>query len=150
MLTRERLRTVADAALRTCGYRLLEFVTGSDRRVRIVIDAEPDVDLKDCVRGHKAVIEALRESGADPEEYAIEVQSPGAHRLIAGERDFERFRGEGVVVRLESGADGRRTLYGVLLGLDSGSLRLKERDSRSEMRFPLDDVKEVRLNRPVP
>ena len=141
------LRTLADAALAAHGYRLLELVVGSDRRVRIVIDAEPDVDLKDCVRAHKAVIEALRADGEDPEEFTIEVQSPGENRLIATERDFERFRGEGVVVRLGEDAGPRRTFYGVLLGCEDGRLRLNERDSRSEMSFDLAGVREVRLHR---
>lgn len=139
---------MAASALAGHGYRLLEFIVGSDRRVRLVIDAEPEVDLKDCVRAHKAVIEGLRSSGEDPEEFTIEVQSPGENRLIAGERDYERFRGEGVLVRVGAdGGAGRKTLYGVLLGCENGFLRLAERDSRTEMSFPLADVNEVRLHR---
>jgi ribosome maturation factor RimP len=140
-------QALAASALASCGYRLLEFVVGSDRRVRLVIDAEPDVDLRDCVRAHKAVIDGLRTAGEDPEEFTIEVQSPGENRLIAGERDLERFRGEGVVVRLDDGVADRRTLYGILLGSEDGVLRLSERDSRSEMSFELVHVKEVRLHR---
>jgi ribosome maturation factor RimP len=141
------LRSIAESSLAACGYRLLEFVLGSDRRVRVVIDAEPDVDLKDCVRAHKAILDGLRAAAEDPEEFAIEVQSPGENRLIATERDFERFRGEGVVVRLHAEAAGRRTLYGILLGAENGVLRLDERDSRSEVKLDLPNVKEVRLHR---
>lgn len=147
---KHELQALAASALAACGYRLLECVVGSDRRVRLVIDAEPEVDLKDCVRAHKAVIEGLRAAGEDPEEFTIEVQSPGENRLIAGQRDYERFRGEGVLVRVggaASGGAGRRTLYGVLLGCENGVLRLAERDSKSEMSFPLGDVNEVRLHR---
>ena len=78
--------------------------------------------------------------------HAIEVQSPGENRLLLSERDFERFRGEGVVVRLGAEAGPRRTLYGVLLECDDGKLRLTERDSRSEMSFDLAGVMEVRLH----
>ena len=146
MIDKNALQSISDEALRAQGYRLLELVVGADRRIRIVIDAEPDVDLKDCVRAHNAVIDALRAGGEDPEEYAIEVQSPGETRLLVTERDFERFRGAEVVVRLDSAAGPRRTLYGALLGGDGGRLRITERDSRSEMGFDLASVKEVRLH----
>lgn len=141
------LQSLAASSLAACGYRLLEFVVGSDRRVRLVIDAEPEVDLKDCVRAHKAVLDGLRAAGEDPEEFAIEVDSPGANRLLSSERDFERFRGEGVVVRSNSEVGGRKVLYGILLGCEDGVLRLAERDSRSEVRFEMPNVKEVRLHR---
>jgi ribosome maturation factor RimP len=146
VLDRKALEEIAASALKPLGYRLLELTMGTDRSLRLVIDAEPDVDLKDCVRGHRGVVEGLRAAGVDPEEYAIEVLSPGSNRLISSERDFDRFRGSGVVIRLNPDAAGRRTVYGVLLGRRDGMVLIREKDSRSELQFPVSDVKEIRLH----
>lgn len=102
---------------------------GSDARpiLRLRVDL-PDstpgngVTVNDCVRVSRELEPWLDEHPDVPERYTLEVSSPGVERPLRRRRDFLRFEGSEVVVKVENvlpGAKSRR-LQGILEGVEDG------------------------------
>jgi ribosome maturation factor RimP len=80
----------------------------------------------------------------------VEVSSPGVERPLVRARDFERFRGQSVVVAgREALRGGDHRLEGELLGLDSdgsGSELVRIRlDDGEEVGVPRENVRKIHL-----
>jgi ribosome maturation factor RimP len=94
-------------------------------RLRVDLpDSSPGkgVTVHDCVRVSRALEPWLDEHPDVPERYTLEVSSPGVERPLRRRRDFLRFAGSEVVVKVDNvlpGAKSRR-LEGVLEGVEGG------------------------------
>lgn len=94
-------------------------------RLRVDLpDSSPGkgVTVHDCVRVSRALEPWLDEHPDVPERYTLEVSSPGVERPLRRRRDFRRFAGSEVVVKVDNvlpGAKSRR-LEGVLEGVEGG------------------------------
>ena len=83
-----------------------------------------------------------------PDNYNLEVSSPGIDRLIERPEDFIRFSGFRAKVKLMEGLEQERKRYtGVIEGLEDGELLLVSGEIHH--RISLDDVATVRLS-PTP
>jgi ribosome maturation factor RimP len=55
----------------------------------------------------------------------LEISSPGLDRLLKGERDFTRFAGQRVRVRMRVAVDGQRNFVGTVREAGAGRLQLE-------------------------
>lgn len=94
-------------------------VSNRGRLVRIFIDKPGGVNLDDCADVSRQLTRVLAVEGIEYER--LEVSSPGLDRPLRLERDFERFVGRTVDVRMrESDETGRRRFVGALRGVAQG------------------------------
>jgi ribosome maturation factor RimP len=77
------------------------------------------------------------------EAYSLEVSSPGFDRPLFFERDFERFRGAKIRVKMGMPVAGRRNFTGVLDGCRDGAVILLQ--DGGEHALPLEDISTARL-----
>jgi len=104
--------------------------------------------LQDCERVSRDLSAALDVADSIPHAYQLEVSSPGLDRPLRRERDFARFAGQNVRVRLVDGrgvegAEGRRNFSGTLRGAKDGLVEI-ECDGRS-YRLPIGEVAKANL-----
>ena len=76
-----------------------------------------------------------------PEQYILEVSSPGLDRVLKKPRDFERERGKQVDVSLYEPLDGEKVIVGTLDGYDGAALTLDGREP-----IPKEKIAQVRLH----
>jgi len=129
------------------GLELLAVETaGSARRpvVRLVLDKPAGVTLTECELVSRQASVILDTYDPFPGSYSLEVSSPGLDRKLYSERDFERFAGENVKVRMRPSWRGPRVVAGVLAGLSGGAVRVNEADDVEHL-LPLGEVYEARL-----
>ncbi|MEX0856336.1 MAG: ribosome maturation factor RimP [Gemmatimonadota bacterium] len=119
-----------DRRIEALGFELVEAQwSGAPQRpiLRIRIDlpdSEPGrgVTVQDCARVSRALEEWLDEDPAVPERYVLEVSSPGVERPLLRERDFRRFVGHEVRVKVKGGK-GSSVREGALEGVESGEAK---------------------------
>jgi len=121
-------------------------VVGSGPRtiLRLVIDGPQGVGLDQCAvvsRQASALLDVV-----DPvkHRYTLEVSSPGLDRKLYSERDYERFAGQRVKVRMQPAYREHRVVIGELLGLENAAVRLRS-DSQETVELPLSQVLETRV-----
>jgi len=145
----DSVRPLIEAAVAELGFELFDarfFGSGSRSVLRITIDkaaAGPNdaggVNIADCERVSSAVGTLLDEHDFfGGRSYTLEVSSPGVDRVLKTERDFARIIGRDVVLNLSVAIGGKRTLRGVVVGCEDGTVTI---DIGTEsVRVPLADV----------
>jgi ribosome maturation factor RimP len=115
----------------------------SGRVLRLYIDKETGVTVDDCARISRQVDAVLDVYCDARNAYTLEVSSAGINRPLGRRRDFERFKGSIVRLKLRAPVDGRRNFKGRLLGLAGESVRL-EIDNR-EFAVPYEGIAKAQL-----
>jgi ribosome maturation factor RimP len=139
------LRALIEPAVRVLGFELVgvEFFHGKSAVLRLYIDHPNGVSVDDCQAVSYQVSGILDVEDPIRGQYSLEVSSPGLDRPLFHERDFERFRGCEVDVRLVTPLNGRRRFRGVLGGLQDGLVVLQMDDE--ELVVALDEIDQARL-----
>jgi ribosome maturation factor RimP len=78
-----------------------------------------------------------------PQAYDLEVSSPGVERPLRNERDFLRFTGEKAKLKVRDPVNGQRVVVGILDGVQSGQVRVKEGSRVHEV--PVSSIDTARL-----
>ena len=100
---------------------------GADWFLRVFIDKEGGVSIDDCVDMTHALSPVLDKEDPIPQEYLLEVSSPGLERKLTRPQHFAAYLGRPVRAKLIRPLEnGERELCGVLLRAEeSGELELQ-------------------------
>ncbi|MFZ0470221.1 MAG: ribosome maturation factor RimP [Thiogranum sp.] len=139
------LRELIEPAVTALGFELVgvEFIHGKSGLLRVYIDHPDGISVDDCQAVSHQVSGVLDVEDPIRGEYTLEVSSPGLDRPLFQARDFERFAGNQVNVRLLAPVNGRRKFKGVLGGLRDGQVVLQMDDE--ELVVALDEIDRARL-----
>jgi ribosome maturation factor RimP len=144
----ETLETVVIAELDAVGFELVELRRGGTKGrplVEVRIDKRDGggVNVDDCARVSRVLEARLDKSGLVPEQYVLQVSSPGDRPLRSPE-EWRRFIGRWVSV-LAPDHGGRFEARLVNVGGDSGAESATLEIDGKQLHVPLDAVKEARL-----
>ncbi|MCD6486523.1 MAG: ribosome maturation factor RimP [Syntrophobacterales bacterium] len=85
--------------------------------VRIYIDKEGGVSLDDCAMISGEVGDLLDVNEIPPGSYSLEISSPGLDRPLARDKDFIRYAGQIIKIRVAEKIEGKKNLKGRLVEL---------------------------------
>ncbi|MDX2034140.1 MAG: ribosome maturation factor RimP [Blastocatellia bacterium] len=95
-----------------------ELTGGHSATLRVYIDKPGGVTIDDCSAISERLSLILDVEDPIPQNYTLEVASPGLDRGLYKESDYERFAGLPFHARLSEAINGQRNFHGTLLGLD--------------------------------
>lgn len=143
----ENLLEIVRGAVEPLGYELVGVEYQSQGRggslLRVYIDHEEGIGVDDCATVSHQVSGVLDVEDPIRENYSLEVSSPGVDRPLFFERDYVRFAGERVSIRLRTKLHDRRRYEGVLKGLQDGKV-LVDMDGEVAS-LPLELIDKARL-----
>jgi len=140
------LERALEGLVESLGFEVVTLDRGGGRRrpvLRLKIDrpwGEPgqsEVTVDDCTRLAREIRGWLEDREEAPEDWVLEVSSPGVERPLVRLRDYRRFAGE--QVRLKGYGplvEGSKVLEGELLGIadeDAGSVAIRVDGERFEV-----------------
>lgn len=125
---------------------------GRDWYLRVFIDkAQTDpnaeeeyVSTDDCEKVSRYLSEKLDEADPIQQNYFLEVSSPGMDRELFAQKDYDRFAGRRVEVKLYQNFENSKEYEGTLIGLIDGKVVIRD-DNEREMAFPLEQVAKTNL-----
>ncbi len=128
----------------------VEYVRERNWVLRLYIDKEGGVDLADCQKVSEEAGALLDEKDLIPDNYMLEVSSPGVERVIKKDKDFLRFAGSDVDVKLFAplieGRKDTKNFTAALKGLtEDGAVALTLQDG-TDVAVPKDKITQVRLH----
>ncbi len=97
------------------------------------------VSTDDCELVSGYLSDRLDELDPIEQNYMLSVSSPGMDRELYEQKDFDRFTGELVDVKLYKSRDGMKEVRGVLKGLEDGNIVIEDEDG-NERSFERKDV----------
>lgn len=122
----------------------VEFIKeGPNYYLRIYIDKDGGITIEDCRVTSRAIEAVLDEKDPIKEPYTLEVSSPGLDRVLKKDREFERFKGRLVDVKLYKAIDGEKNLTAELDHKAEDKLYLKQDDKT--LVLDMKDIAVVRL-----
>ncbi len=136
---------LAEPIAEALSYELVdvEFLKeGANWYLRVYIDKPGGIVIDDCQAVSEQLSDKLDEADPIKQSYILEVSSPG-ERPLKKERDFERFKGEIVEVKLYQPLNGKKVYEGELLGLIDDKVNIKT-DEGATMSFDKKDTALVR------
>ena len=108
-----------------------EFVKeGSDWYLRVYVDklegeGYGTMSTDDCELVSRYLSDRLDKEDPIKQNYYLEVSSPGMDRPLLTEKDFRRFMGELIEIRLYKAENGSKTVVGKLAGYDNGDITVE-------------------------
>ncbi len=118
------LSNLLETTLTGLGYELVDMERSAQGRLmRIFIDKPGGINLDDCatVSNHLSRVMTVENVAYE----RLEVSSPGLDRPLKKERDFVRFAGQTVRVKLRVPLAGQRNFVGVLRQTHAGKVELE-------------------------
>lgn len=137
------IESLLEKTLTGLNYELVDVeVVGRSGLVRILIDSDKGIGIEDCtaVSNHLSRLFEIEHFEYD----RMEVSSPGLDRPLKKLVDFERFKGEQVIVQFKLAFEGQRKFRGRLIGVKENLIDMEVEDGRL-VTFELHEVKKANL-----
>lgn len=142
----ERLRVFAQPLVENLGfvYWGAEYLS-SEALLRVYIDAEQGISVDDCAAVSRELSVVLDVEDVVPNQYRLEVSSPGMRRRFFSLEQFDDFIGFQVKLKLRFPFEGRRNFRGIVskVDKDEGELGLVIEDE--EYLLPYEQVDKATL-----
>jgi ribosome maturation factor RimP len=147
MALEHKLQTLLEPVIESMGYELVLLEYSPHRgsaMLRLFIDATGGVTLGDCEKVSREVEGLLDVEDPIPQNYRLEVSSPGLDRPLVKPLHFEKFAGSHAKIQLIAPRDGRRKFQGVLRGLNGTRVIIETTDS-GKVELALSEIERARL-----
>ena len=117
---------------------------GGEFFLRVYIDKEGGVSLNECELVTRALNPILDEKDPIKDNYYLEVSSPGLDRPLKKDKDFVKYQGRDVEIKLYKPINGSKLHEGELVGLTEEK-NIKIIIDNKEVEFNKKDVALIRL-----
>jgi ribosome maturation factor RimP len=111
--------------------------------LRIYIDQESGVDIKDCEVVSRETAALLDVKDPIKSHYNLEVSSPGLDRPLFTPAHYVEFAGQEAKITLFAPQDGRRKFNGPILGADESKVKVEQDGVAVEVDF--DNIAKAKL-----
>ncbi|MBT2665772.1 ribosome maturation factor RimP [Bacillus sp. ISL-4] len=115
--------------------------------LRVYIDKETGVDIDDCGNVSEKLSEKLDEVDPIPQNYFLEVSSPGAERPLKKEKDFLNAIGKNVYIKTYEPILDEKEFEGILTSFDGAEVTIEVRikTRKKTIVIPFEKVAKARL-----
>ena len=146
-LNREAINEIIERVTAREGLELVHWETVGPRNhfvLRIFIDKPGGVTINDCERVSNQVGTLFDVEDLIPNQYTLEVSSPGIERGLYKRADYERFAGSRVRLRTAEPINGQRNFKGTLLGISGDTVSL-EADAAGRIEVPFEQIAKANI-----
>lgn len=145
MVDKEKIETATGEVLAESGFEIVDLKVmrqSGKLLLQYFIDRENGgITLDDCGAMSDKIGSYIDMNNLVEGGYILEVSSPGMDRVLRKEKDFLKFKGSKVKIKLKRPVNNARVYYGELLGFENGEVILND-----NTKFNLGDIEEARLN----
>ncbi len=113
--------------------------------LRLYVDKDGGVTLDDCQKMSRELGILLDVKDVIGGSYNLEVSSPGLNRPLTSEKDFVRYRGEMVRVKVKEAIGGRMNFSGRLKGVEDGKV-IVTGSEECEWHIEMANIQKAKLN----
>lgn len=127
--------------------RVKTFKNKGDRKFQIMIDKVDgtQIQISDCKRVHKIVLEALNNKDFRLDDCSIEVSSPGIDRPLTRIKDFTNNKNKLIKVKTLFQVLGKKKFTGYLKDVREESILIGEIDTNEVIDIRFDAISEAYL-----
>ena len=143
----DQIQGIAEPILRSLSLELFDICFSGHQRggqLQVFIDKQNGVTLDDCERFSRLLSPALDVDDLVPNNYTLEVSSPGLNRPLRGKADYHRFIGKRVKVKTVVEFGSQKVLVGKLVDFDDETVVLSV-GHEEKREIPFEQIAHARL-----
>jgi len=144
----EKTRCIVEPICEEEGFELVhvEFQKEACGKVlRIYINKQGGITLNDCSVISRQVSDFLDVNfEINNKTYSLEVSSPGSNRPLGKKSDFEKFKGNEIIIKFSQPIENNKKIKGVLLGIAEGIVTVMDRNNNI-ISIPFNSITRARL-----
>lgn len=143
----ERIREIAARVVTESKIELVHTqIVGANKSltVRVFIDKEGGVSHDDCSAISRKLATILDEEDFIPNNYLLEVSSPGLERELYNLKDFEKFVGSLAKAKTKQQIDGQKHFRGRIAAVEGDEIVFEDK-IKGTVRFPYGAVAKANL-----
>lgn len=147
-MTKSRVEELITPILSSEGFELVDInykKEGGTFFLRIFIDKEGGITLADCQLVNEEIGTILEVEDIIPNEYTLEVSSPGVERPLKKLDDYKRFTGKKASLKLYKPIEGQKEIVGIIEGVTETGVRLVEDTTNTLKEVELKDIAKSNL-----
>lgn len=126
----ERVENLLKEKIESIGYDLYDVEyskEGKNYFLRIFIDKEDGIDLKDCENVNDEINDILDQADYIKDQYFLEVSSPGIERVLRKDKHLEQNIGEEINIKLfKKDENGNKEYQGNLKSFNEEKIELED------------------------
>ena len=115
------IRELVEPIIDNLGYQVYDVIyekEGKDNYLRIFIDNDKQINIKDCEKVNSAINDILDEKDYIKSQYFLEVSSPGLERRIRSEEHLQMFKNSKIELHLYKAIEKEKIISGILKDFD--------------------------------
>lgn len=118
---------------------------GDNHYLRIYIDSEDGVGIKECEKISNIMDKKLDELDPIKESYILEISSPGIERPLKKLEDFDRFKGKLVLIKTYAPIEDKKEFTGYISERNGETIFLQLKDNNENIEISFSDIAKARL-----
>ena len=126
----ERVENLLKEKIESIGYDLYDVEyskEGKNYFLRIFIDKEDGIDLKDCEKVNDEINDILDQADYIKDQYFLEVSSPGIERVLRKDKHLEQNIGKEINIKLfKKDENGNKEYQGNLKSFNEEKIELED------------------------
>ena len=149
-LEENKISSLIESELEKLGYLIVQVkINNHEKALQIMMERIiGELGINDCTKASRAIMPMIEANALLPENYRIEISSPGIDRILVRQRDFIQNIGNEIKVELNKKIENKKNYRGEILGLKEECLLLadsKKNDADDKIRIPIKNINKAKL-----
>ena len=149
-LEENKISSLIESDLEKLGYLIVQVkINNHEKALQIMMERiVGELGINDCSKASRAIMPMIEANALLPENYRIEISSPGIDRILVRQRDFIQNIGNEIKVELNKKIENKKNYRGEILGLKEECLLLadsKKNDADDKIRIPIKNINKAKL-----
>ena len=149
-LEENKISSLIESELEKLGYLIVQVkINNHEKALQIMMERIiGELGINDCTKVSRAIMPMIEANALLPENYRIEISSPGIDRILVRQRDFIQNIGNEIKVELNKKIENKKNYRGEILGLKEECLLLtesKKSDAGDKIRIPIKNINKAKL-----
>jgi ribosome maturation factor RimP len=149
-LEESKISSLIELELEELGYLIVQVkINSHERALQIMMERiSGELNINDCTNASRVIMPMIESNKLLPDNYRIEISSPGIDRILVRKKDFIQYIGNEIKVELIEKIENKKNYRGEIFGFEEDYLLLtdaKSTDINNKVKIPIQNINKAKL-----
>ena len=149
-LEESKISSLIELELEELGYLIVQVkINSHERALQIMMERiSGELNINDCTNASRVIMPVIETNKLLPDNYRIEISSPGIDRILVRKKDFVQYIGNEIKVELIEKIENKKNYRGEIFGFEEDYLLLtdaKSTDINNKVKIPIQNINKAKL-----
>ena len=149
-LEESKISSLIELELKELGYLIVQVkINSHERALQIMMERiSGEFNINDCTKASRLIMPMIESNRLLPDNYRIEISSPGIDRILVRKKDFIQNIGNEVKVELIEKIENKKNYRGEIFGFQEDYLLLtdaKSTEVNNKVKIPIQNINKAKL-----